>query len=145
MSTRGVRPPDAPAHYVEVNCKNPECDYTVWVPPNLPENTLAVCSPDCAKYLTDHVLDDETKVAVVDDAPLRPLPIERMFAYIASDETGEGIVAMTADGISMPLVGADAARMLSLRPIAERLVKQTGKPIKLVRFDQRTEIETIKP
>jgi len=43
----------------------------------------------------------------------------------------------------MPLVGADMARVDSLRPIAEAIVRQLGKPVKLLRFGTREELEVI--
>ena len=41
----------------------------------------------------------------------------------------------------MPLVGADMARVESLRPIAEDIAKVTGKTVKLIVFETRKELE----
>ncbi len=58
----------------------------------------------------------------------------------------EGIPAFTGfDGTHIPLIAADQLRVESLRPIAAQMAKELGKPLKLVRFDNRTEMETINP
>ena len=43
------------------------------------------------------------------------------------------------------MVGADHARIEQLRPYAVEMAKREGKPIKLVRFSVREEIEIIEP
>lgn len=71
--------------------------------------------------------------------------IEEMFAFVAED-TGpedEGLVAEKIGGFWFPLVGADMARITSLRPMAERIAHHTGKKIKLIRFCVREEMEVI--
>lgn len=71
--------------------------------------------------------------------------IEEMFAFVAED-TGpddEGIVGVNTPGGWMPLVGADMARVKSLRPVAQGLAKGLGKKIKLLHFTNRTEVEVI--
>ncbi len=68
--------------------------------------------------------------------------IEEMYAFVAED-TGpddEGVVAMSVGGVMMPMVGADMARVESLRPIAENISKRTGKKVKLLRFTQREDL-----
>lgn len=73
--------------------------------------------------------------------------IDRMFAYVALDDTGEGVVGLPVGpgGVPMPLVGADAARMLSYRKAIFMLLRPNGKPInrtiKLLRFDGRHVVE----
>ncbi len=73
--------------------------------------------------------------------------IDRMFAYVAEDDTGEGLVALPIGpgGAPMPLVGADAARMLSYRKAIFVLLRPDGTPInrtiKLIRFDNRHVVE----
>jgi hypothetical protein len=74
------------------------------------------------------------------------LKIETMFAYVAEDEEGEGVAAHYQEGVGwMPLVGADMARMESLRPIAQELANAGGKPLTLITFEKRTDVETIEP
>ena len=71
--------------------------------------------------------------------------IDSLYAFVAED-TGaddEGIVgAKTTEGW-MPLVGADMARVESLRPLAEDIARQTGKTIRLLHFETRREVEII--
>lgn len=71
--------------------------------------------------------------------------IEEMFAFVAED-TGpddEGIIgARTAMGW-VPLVGADMARVESLKPFAMDIARATGKKVKLLRFTTREEVEVI--
>ena len=71
--------------------------------------------------------------------------IDCLYAFVAEDSgpDDEGIVgAKTIDGW-MPLVGADMARVKSLRPLAEAIARQTGKTIKLLHFETRRELEII--
>ena len=72
------------------------------------------------------------------------MKIEEMFAFVSEDETGEGIVGyMMPDGMWMPLVGADVARVDSLRPAAEKIARDTGKPIRLIKFSNRIDLGTV--
>lgn len=48
-------------------------------------------------------------------------------------------------GMWFPLVGADLDRMLSLREVAVKLAARSGKPLRLVRYSTRTEMEIIEP
>ncbi|MBA7593759.1 hypothetical protein ES703_00692 [subsurface metagenome] len=68
--------------------------------------------------------------------------IEEMYAFVAEDSgpDDEGVVAMSAGGVMLPLVGADIARVESLRPIARDISAQTGKKIKLLHFTQREDL-----
>ena len=71
--------------------------------------------------------------------------ITEMFAFVAED-TGpddEGVTGIWMAEIFLPLIGADMARIDSLRPTAKAIAKQTGKPVKLLRFSQREELEVI--
>lgn len=75
-----------------------------------------------------------------------PEKIDQMYAYIAQDPDGsEGITAFLAEDGWMPMVGADLKRAEALRPMAEILARESGRPIKLVRFEIRTELEDILP
>ena len=75
--------------------------------------------------------------------------IEELFAYIThepGDPDDEGVTAMVVPGIgSAPMVGADEARMMSLKPIAQKMATLTGQTIRLVKFSIKTELETIEP
>lgn len=69
--------------------------------------------------------------------------IERLFAYISDDGTGEGLIGapIGPGGTWTPLIGADADRMLSYRSLARQVARESGNPVRLVRFDVRTEVE----
>lgn len=75
------------------------------------------------------------------------LRIEQMYAYIALDPTDntEGVVGQVTEHGMIPMVGADAKRIESLRPFVEDLVRATGQKITLVRFEVRTEVEEFNP
>ena len=69
--------------------------------------------------------------------------ITELFCFIVDDPNhGEEV---PVSGGWMPLIAADAARLDSLRPFAADMAKFLGRPIRLVRFDNRTEMEVIKP
>jgi len=66
-----------------------------------------------------------------------------MFAFVAEEAPGdEGIVAEYRGGMWLPMVGADMARVESLRPLAQSVARSTGLKIKLVRFEKRVELES---
>lgn len=74
--------------------------------------------------------------------------IDAMYAFVISDTSpdDEGIVAaMGPGGIWIPLVGSDRARVDSLRTMVQQIATATGKPIRLVRFSVREELEVIEP
>lgn len=68
--------------------------------------------------------------------------IEEMYAFVAEDSgpDDEGIVGINTATGWMPLVGADMARVESLKPIAKGIAAQTGKKIKLVHFTNREDL-----
>ena len=68
--------------------------------------------------------------------------IEEMYAFIAEDKgpDDEGIVGFMAGTGWLPMVGADMARVESLKPIARGIANATGTKIKLLRFTQREEL-----
>ncbi len=73
------------------------------------------------------------------------LRIDQMFAFIVVDDDGtEGIPAFLAPGgTAMPMVGADMARVESLRPIARRMARELKKPVTLCKFTTREILEVI--
>lgn len=72
------------------------------------------------------------------------LRIDEMFAFIAEDEEGEGLMGATLpiQGQMMftPLVGADMERIKSLLPVAQQISQATGKSFKVCRFHQVEDI-----
>lgn len=74
----------------------------------------------------------------------KPHKIERLYAWITTDATGEdGIPAMNLGGVPMPMIGSDKARIESLRPHAEALALVEGYPIRLVEFTTMVVLETM--
>ncbi len=75
--------------------------------------------------------------------------IEELYAYIThepDDPEDEGLTAMTIPGFgSAPMVGADKARMDSLKSLAQSAANATGQTIRLVKFSTKTVLETIEP
>ena len=68
--------------------------------------------------------------------------IEEMYAFVAEDSgpDDEGVVAMSVGNVMLPLVGADMARVESLKPIARNISVETGQRIKLLHFTHREEL-----
>ena len=73
--------------------------------------------------------------------------IDKMFAFVTEDRPGsEGVTAFGLPGGGwMPMVGADMARVESLRNRAQEIADRTGSPITIVEFSTRNDIETIMP
>jgi hypothetical protein len=73
--------------------------------------------------------------------------ITEIYAWVLTEpEGGEGIPAIpaiTLGGSIMPLVGADRARIESLRQFALNVRRTTGCPVRLVRFGSRTVLEEL--
>lgn len=71
--------------------------------------------------------------------------IEQMYAFVAEDTSpdDEGVIGMNTANGWIPLVGADLARVESLKPIARDIARQIGKPVKLLYFEKRKDVEVI--
>ena len=71
--------------------------------------------------------------------------ITEIFAFISieKDLDDEGIIAWKIGDKWMPLVGADKERVDSLRQLAERTKKITGKKVTLAKFTRREDLEEI--
>jgi len=74
------------------------------------------------------------------------LKINEMFAFVAEDEEGEGVMGMTiSGGIFMPLVGADMLRVTSLIPAADKISRAANRPYRILKFSTREDItDTLK-
>jgi hypothetical protein len=72
--------------------------------------------------------------------------ISEMYAFVVEDQgpDDEGVVAWQFGASMMPLVGADMKRIESLRPFARSVAYMLDKPVKLVHFINREELETIR-
>lgn len=72
--------------------------------------------------------------------------VESIFAFCLVDDDGdEGIVCVESLGGPQPLIGADVARVDSLRPIAQELATQWRKPITVRYFEHGRDVEIIEP
>ncbi len=62
--------------------------------------------------------------------------ISEMYAFIVKDpETqDEGVIGFLSEDGWVPLVGADLARVNSLRPVADEIVKSIGTTYKIKHF-----------
>jgi hypothetical protein len=71
--------------------------------------------------------------------------IKEIFAFVHTEDNGqEGVVAfLDTTGAWVPMIGADPKRVESLRPMAERTARATGKSITLARFVTRIDVEEI--
>ena len=78
--------------------------------------------------------------------------IDEIFLFVM-DDTGpgdEGMVSGVADmpglgPVPMPLLGADKERVDSMRPVAQEVADKEGKPVRLVVFTVRRELEVLTP
>jgi hypothetical protein len=79
------------------------------------------------------------------DHPNELRRIDELFVFISSDENGEGVIGQTVkimdQTVFMPFVCADKERMESIKPAAQKIAKEGGKKIKLIRLSVREEID----
>lgn len=86
-----------------------------------------------------------------DDRPDKPgapgYKLSSLTAFVAidKDDDSEGIVSAPIFGMMQPLIGADDARVMQLRPLAQAISDATGVEIKLARFTVREDVDTISP
>lgn len=75
------------------------------------------------------------------------LRIDEMFAFIVVDDDGtEGVPAyLDGSGLWVPLMGADTARVASLRHHGVATARAMKRPVEIVRFTVRERIELIEP
>lgn len=73
--------------------------------------------------------------------------ITEIYAFVSVDEGGEGIIGETMPvggrEIFMPFICADKDRLEQIRPFAERIHKETGKKIRLIKLTNREELEIL--
>jgi hypothetical protein len=75
-----------------------------------------------------------------------PRKIDSLYAWIATGPNGDEFVvgaAIPELGGMVPLVGANRARIESLRSYAELTRKTCGYPVRLVRFLARADLEVL--
>jgi hypothetical protein len=75
------------------------------------------------------------------------LRIQSLWAFTCVDADGsEGIVAVELPGLGVvPLVGADLARVASLRPYAQDAATKVSRSVLLSHFSLRTDQERLQP
>jgi hypothetical protein len=62
-------------------------------------------------------------------------PITELFAFLSTDDTGEGICAAIVGGLgSTPLVTSKARVAEQMKQMAQSISDASGKPVRLVRF-----------
>lgn len=72
--------------------------------------------------------------------------IEHMWAFLSSDPGGEGVCAAPIGPFGIvPMIAADDNRVASLKPTARIIASRAGKPVQLVKFTTREDIETYEP
>ena len=73
------------------------------------------------------------------------LRIDQMFAFVSVDpqDGNEGVLGFQTPDGWMPMVGADMSMVDKLKPMAERIARETGIEVKLINLSTRTEVETI--
>lgn len=82
----------------------------------------------------------------VRDAPGLMPRIESVWAFLSVDVDGnEGVIGgpIGPDRGMIPFIGADEARVKSLLPMVEHIVKLTGRPARLVKFSVREDVREI--
>lgn len=71
-------------------------------------------------------------------------PIYQVLVGISVQENGdEGVLCLRTDEGLMPMFEVDTEKLESLRELAKQAAGVTGRPIKLVRFTTREELEVI--
>jgi Zn ribbon nucleic-acid-binding protein len=74
--------------------------------------------------------------------PPNTLRITEIFAFVSVDENDqEGVIAINTILGPTPMIAADKARLEYLRPHAERVAKEMGIKVRLLRFSTREEVE----
>lgn len=74
--------------------------------------------------------------------------IDQLWAFVSVDpnDSTEGVCAFRQpDGTMLPLVAADEARLVLLRPIAQNIARLSGMKLKLIRLTTREDLEDIEP
>lgn len=70
--------------------------------------------------------------------------IESVRAFISEDENGEeGILAMSAGLVMMPMICADQARFERMRPLALSIAMMMKKRVKVIKLSQREDLEIL--
>jgi hypothetical protein len=93
-------------------------------------------------------MGDDEEIEGFFKQPSGSLPrIEHLWAYVMDDpdDGNEGIIGVSFGRLMMPLIASDHVRCDEYHRYAERIAKQLGRPVRLVRFETRVEVEVIEP
>lgn len=73
--------------------------------------------------------------------------MQEVYAFVTNDPKGnEGVVAIiNPNGQMQPLISFDGADMEPMTKAAQQIADETKKDIKLLKFDNRQELNTIEP
>ena len=74
--------------------------------------------------------------------------IESIYAALSLDDGGEGVCAapLGDSGITATLVAADKIRFDKyMRPLAQRIAKMFGKPVRIAKFTHREDVAIFQP
>ncbi|MGO9640517.1 MAG: hypothetical protein ACLP1Y_04315 [Candidatus Acidiferrales bacterium] len=75
-----------------------------------------------------------------------PVKISEAFAFVYEDDAGiERNLVMAIDGVRVPVFTVDEWRLPALRRAVRDLASEGGKPIRLLKFTRREEVEVIQP
>jgi hypothetical protein len=80
-------------------------------------------------------------MTLIHDAP-NEAEITELYVFLSTDATGEGIVGALVGRAWTPLV-TSKLRIAEkvMRPLARQAAKASGKPVRLVRFTMREEVD----
>ena len=67
----------------------------------------------------------------------RFLSIDEIYAFIVTEDGGEGILGFRSGNTWIPMIGADTAQVEQLKPIADVICKQLGESYE-IRYFKRT-------
>ena len=79
--------------------------------------------------------------------PERGFRIGAITAFVSIDpeDDAEGVCGVKTPVGWMPMIAASEDRIRSLRSTAKAIAEQTQRPVTLVRFTQREDVESIEP
>jgi hypothetical protein len=76
----------------------------------------------------------------------KPKRVDEVFIFVVRDDDGgEGMPASSHGSMTFALIGADPAGLDSFRRIGRQMATQLRRPIRLLRFSRRTEVEVFEP
>jgi hypothetical protein len=71
--------------------------------------------------------------------------IDHLWAALSIDDGGEGLCAAPLGGVTLPLIAADKRRLDLIKPLARKLARMSGKPVRITKFGERTDVEIYRP